>query len=286
MLNVANKCVGRVIAIAVVACVMWGCGESKEEKAAKETLALANECFTQGDYDRAMALLDTIPVLYPGQVKVRQAALDLKPVVIEMATDSEIDSCEEDIARTQEEFGQAQTRMLRVDSDDLIEGYWVPASFDYKGFMNSTGIQPRVNDDGTFGIISEVNNAGKLYHNAIRLKSADGEVAESGAVPFDNELNYRIANSETVTYSEEKVDTIGRFAAKHYGEPMELTFVGENGKDKTIRLSSKETAGIADAYNMATLQKRGKKLVVYRMMLERKREIAREQQSRRKNVSQ
>lgn len=293
MLNVVNN--GRtggfkslILAVIVMALpvVATSCGESAEEKAAKEMLAQVSVLMTQGDYEQALALVDTLPVMYPKQIKVRQAALDLKPAIIELATDGEIDKAEADIEAVQQRFADAREKMKRIDDENLVEGYWIPSSFKVKDFLATTGIQPRVTDDGSFNIVSEVNNAGTLHHSAIMLSASNGDKAESGAVPYDDELNYRINNSETVTFGESKVDSIGKFAVAHYGEPLKLTFLGENGKTKEVKLSAQDVSGIADAYVMGKLQKEGKALVAKHQLLLRKRDLAREQQKRRNSAAE
>lgn len=282
MLNAVNN-IFRVFAVVGLAAIMLtSCGESKEEKAAKELLAQAVTCLGDGNYREALEIVDTIPALYPKQIKVRAAALNMKPAIIEELTREEMLECENEMTRVMQEFEQAREKMKRVENPELVEGYWIPSGFKQESFMSSTGIQPRVNDDGSFNIISEVNGAGSLHHSSFVLSAADGDEASSGTVAYDNELNYRINNSETVTYSDAHVDTIGAFALKHAGQPLQLTFIGENGKTKKIQLTAKDTQGIADAYMMSKLQKEGKMLVAKRKLLERKYELAQEQQRRTK----
>ena len=280
MLNVRNRRLRNLCLALILPFVVVSCGESQEEKMAKEMLAQATVCFNEGQYEQALEIVDTIPVMFPKQIKVRKAALDLKPAIIELATDQAINQCEQDIEKIQQEFLSAREKMQRIENPELVEGYWLPSALKGSGFMSTTGIQPRVNDDGSFNIISEVNNAGNLHHSSFSLRASNGDEAVSGSVPFDNELNYRINNSETVTYAEEKVDTVGKFAMSHYGEKMQLTFHGEAGKSKSVTLSGNEVSAIADAYNMATLQKKGKKLVAQKQLLERKLELARQQKLR------
>lgn len=283
MSNAVNKFFF-MAAIVAIGLGFTACGESKEEKEAKEMLALATEYVAQGEYSRAMELLDTIPQLFPKQIKVRQAAFDLRPSVIELATDQELEQCEQYINNVQNEFGEAKLKMKRVDNPELVEGYWVPEGFNTATFMSTTGIQPRVNDDGSFNIISEVNGAGDLHHNSITLKAQNGEAYTVGPVAFDNELNYRIGNSETVTFSGAKTDSLGLFARNHYNEPMQLTFNGEKGKKRTINLKAEEVNGIAHAYTMSEKQKEGKALMAKHMQLERKKAAAVDQQLRRNNT--
>lgn len=275
MLNVVNK----ISALLLLLAVITACGESKEEKAAKELLAQAGVEMNQGNLDQALAIVDTIPTMFPKQVKVRREAMNLRPVIVEKMTNREIEECEADIEKTQHEFARVRERMIQIVNPELVEPYWVAAGQEKVNAMNTTGVQARVADDGAFTIISEVIGAGKLHHSSITLSAADGSSATSTTVPYDDELNYRINGSETVTYTGEANDTIGRFAFTHRGQKLTLTFNGENGQSKKMQLDGKQVEAIADAYEMSALKLEGLKLVARRNYLEKKKQIAVRQQN-------
>lgn len=278
MWNAANKLFRLTMPVVLALGLLTACGESKEEKAAKELLAQATVDMNDGRLQQALAIVDTIPVLFPKQVKVRRSAMDLRPVIVEMITDGEIAECEADIESTEQAFARARSKMVKIVNPELVEPYWVAAGQEKVNVMNATGLQARVDDDGIFTIISEVVGAGNLHHNSITLQSADGATATSGTVPYDDELNYRINGSETVTFTGESIDTLGVFADKHRGAKLTLVFNGEKGQTRKQQLTEKQVEAIADAYNMAALKLEGLRLVAKRNYLEKKKQVAVRQQ--------
>lgn len=270
----------------MVAMAMAACGTSKEEQGAKDMLEQATDSFNNKNYNEALEILDSLQFIYPEQTAVRREAMALRPIVIEKATQGELEACDSLIKLAQEKYEQAKGKMTFINNPELVEGYWVATSVAKNNFMESTGLQGRVDQSGDFYLISEVNGAGNLHHTSITLALPSGESASSGLVPYDGELNYRIGGSETVTFSWVKADEIGRFAAEHAGQSMTLTFNGENGKTKKITLKEKDTMALADAFNMAHAQKEGKALTGNRALLEKKLELARSQQERLKSPIQ
>lgn len=272
------------LSLGVVTCVViGGCSSSKEREAAANMLEEARVCLDGGRYGDALAIVDSLPVLYPGETDARRSAMMLRPLIIEHATMCEIEQCDSLITSARERYRQAKEAMKKVENPELVEGYWVAVKGSGQPLMDRTGIEARVSDDGEFYVVSEVNAAGNLHHSSITLSLPSGENASSGMVPYDGELNYRLNGSETVTFSWENVDSLGRFAVSHSGEAMTLTFCGDNGASKKIKLSPDEVSAIASAYEMASAQREGKNLMASRQLLERKLALARDQQKRMEN---
>lgn len=274
------KGVNKLIASLFIITVITSCGPSKEEEGAREMLQQAADCITAKRYNEALEILDSLPAVYPEQTAVRRQALALRPVAVELATSAELAVCDSLIEVAQANYQAAKEKMAFITKPELVEGYWVAASVAKGNFMESTGLQGRVDDSGQFYLISEVNGAGNLHHSSVTLSLPSGESASSGLVPYDGELNYRINGSETVTFSSVKSDEIGRFVNEHPSQSMTLTFNGENGRTKKITLSAKDVQALADAFAMAQAQKEGKALMASKALLEKKLQLARSQQER------
>ena len=260
--------------------VLFGCGPSKERLAAESLLNEAQSQLDSGNFQQAFKLLDSISVAYPKETEIRKQAMFLRTSVIEAETLKEISYNDSMSAEMKILYDQVLPRMKKVENPQLVEGYWIAIDGNDPKFMESTGIQARVSEDGEFYVISEVNGANNLHHSSFSLSTPSGVKAHSDTVPFDNELNYRINNSETVTYSGENTDSVGRFAVKYVNDPIKLIFIGEDGKTKTVNLKTDQVQAIADAYLMASSLTKGKRLSAQRELLERKLQLARDQKAR------
>lgn len=283
MLKEAGKLLFFSLTAALTFTVITSCGGKTEKDEAKEAaqtlLDKATSSLSQGDPDIAQTLVDSINNAYPEQIEIRREAMSLQLLINEQVIAREIEEIEKEITQTQTDYTEAIEKMQKVVDNDLNDYYWIAKEGTDLKFIANTGIQARVLDNGDFCIVSEVVDAGNLHHFSVTLTSGE-ESATSGTVTYDGELNYRINGSETVTYGYEKSKDIGLFASTHPDTGMGLTFNGENGRKRKIKLTAKQVKAIADTYKFSELQKSGQALLAKRELLERKKALAEDQKNR------
>ena len=172
--------------IVAMASVMVSCGADKsEEKAAERELASADSLISQGEYNQALICLDSIEAHYPKIIDVRRRVHDLRPVAVEKLTITQIQSADSLIAAAQQALSELEGGFKHISGDGL-EGYFLPKSFDEKGFTNTTGVQPRVNDtDGLFYIVAS-NVGSTLKINQVAFIVGGKEIS-SEIIPSTSE---------------------------------------------------------------------------------------------------
>ena len=276
MYNVKTNIIAAATAIAVS---LASCqGKSEEAIAAGQLADKAQSLIENGKPTEAIAILDSLMSKYPTEVEAGRRALALRPRAIELGTIAEIQTTDSLIAVYSAENEQIAPSMKKIDDKDLVEPYYVASSGYDPSFMNSTGIQPRVDEIGQFYILSSVTG-NNIRHNSITIKSTNGEVSTQ-AVPYDGDSNYRIDATELVTYSPEACDTIGYFVARNPEATYTLIFNGENGKSLTRKLTSAQAKGIADAWTYSRSIVKARDLAARKQMLEQRLQIARDQIAR------
>lgn len=261
-------------AIALVACG----GKSLETIDAETMLAEARDAITEGNPQHSIEILDSLQKKYPSEIEVQREAIKIRPQAMEAITISELSTVDSLIACFSATHESLAPTMRLISDKNLVEPYYVPTASYNANFLNTTGIQPRVNEIGQFYIISSVNGKG-IKHNSITLKSASGEVS-TAIVAYDGDSNYRSGNSEMITYLPEQCDTLGVFVNENLGNTITLTFNGESGKKISDKLSKTAIKGIADAYNFSKSVIMSRDLAVKRQKLERQLQIARDQIAR------
>lgn len=283
MLKGVNKKISASI-LAVISLLALGCGGKNKEAdeatiQAQSLLEKATSALKNGDTGTAQALVDSLNKSYPEQIEARREAMNLQLLINEQAIAEEIIEVEDAITQAEDDYTSIVEKMQKVVDPELNDYYWIAKEGTTPKFIETTGIQARVLDNGDFCLVSEVIEAGNLHHNSVTL-TLDGESVTSGSVPYDGELNYRLNGSETVTYGSEKAKEIGQFAADHPDHAMTLTFNGENGKTKQMKLTAKQVQAIADTYNMSVIQKNAQSLYAKRQLLQRKKALAEDQKNR------
>ncbi len=273
MYKEAIKITAIAAAIAITSCS----GQTEANRQATSLLGQAETFIGDGDSTSAIVLLDSLQRAYPGETDVQRKALHLRPKAIELATLAEISTVDSLLAVRQATYEQLKGFMKLISSPDLVEPYYVYADTYNKEFLNTIGIEPRVSEFGEFYIISSVNPGG-LKHQGITV-TAGGVEASTGMVPYDGEMNYRINNSEVISFTPAQCDTIGALAESNRGAAMKLTFNGEK-KNHTVKLSDKQRDAIVTCYLFSHSITDSREMAVKREKLERQLQIARDQIAR------
>ena len=266
------------IGLSLVA-LICACGGKQENPQARELLDNANAAFGQQDYALATTLLDSLQKTFPTELGIQRESMALRPKVIEQTAISQLQQLDSLDAADTSTLTALKPALKWVKTPGMIEGYWIDAKAYNPDFMNTTGIEARVNEIGQFYIVSSVNPAGNLKHTSITLKTASAS-ATTPTVPYDGESNYRLGGGEVITFSPEQSDTIGFTAMQAVNaNPSATGTLIFNGarNTKAIRLNAAQTAAIANAYRYSSAVIRARDNQVQRQKLNRTIEIARQQ---------
>lgn len=228
----------------IIAFAAVSCGVDASKRAAESLFAMATEATASGDYERAIALIDSIDTAYPDQVAVRRNAMQLKPEVIEKQTVKQLGDLDGKIAICKAEGDSLQRSIVKVNN--IIEPYYVAKTREGRSVVGKTGLEARMMPDGTFYLISSYN--GKAGHTGV-VVSNGSESAATAMVAHDGERNDRSGRSEVIHYMPGECDSLSSFIAGHSSEPLTITFAGGNAK--TTALDAEDATAIATLYNAA-----------------------------------
>lgn len=267
-----------IISSALSLLMLTGCGESPERKAAESLLQEAEAAILSRKPEEGIQLLDSISKAYPEQTETRRSALALRPKATEIITIREIEQTDSLLAALELEYNQMEGLMKKISDRNLVEPYYVPAKAYNPNFVSSTGVQARVDLVGQFYLLSSVNGK-TLKHVAVEFSNGK-ETVSTQTVKADGETNFRMGNSELITYEPGKCDTIGQFFVDNISVPVKGAFVSENGKKTPFGLTAAQVEAIADAYRYSHSIVDAREAAVHREKLERKLQVARDQMAR------
>lgn len=252
--------------------VITACSDGDKDKAQ----ALYNEATAaveDGEYSKAIELLDSIDKAYPSQVNLRRTGMHLKAKAIEGYTVAELQTTDSLLAVATSD-SEAMKEVVTFVSNP-VEGYYVASTQKDVAVEANEGLHSRISPDGVFYVISSAK-AGTLS-TGVEL-SANGVRATSAQIQPDGERNDRSRGSEIITFTQMECDTLGHFALDHVGEPLTLTFTGE--KNRSITLPAAHAKALADMYAAANIFRRLRLLQLKKNKLEQQLTIARSQQAR------
>lgn len=265
------------IAMAIATVVLSSCGEKESTRNAKMLLAEVQTAFSAKEYDKAIALIDSVSKAYPEETSIRREAMKLRPGATEGLTISRLSHADSLTATLQSRHDSIARLMVKVDNPEFVEGYWVASQGRNQTPMSADVIEGRVTGNGEFYMISSLNPS-SLHHHSFSLTSNNGESVSTAVVPYDGEMNYRINGGEVVTYMADGCKEIGPFAVSHRREPLAVTFHGDG--NKKVRLTPAQASGLATAWEFAQTLAEFRHWSIERERLNRQLAIARDQKAR------
>ena len=273
MFNAVNK----LTLCALVAATLAACGSSgsKDTESAAKLVADAENAIENHKYAEAIELLDTLQVRYPKEVEIQRKAMNVRPLAIEGLTISEMEQTDSLLAVASWQVDSLALLFKTIADEKLVEPYRVIKSATGDLF-STTGIESRLTQAGEFYMISSLNG-NPVKHTSVSL-SSQAERATTDNIPYDDAINYRSGNSEMITFTSTRCDTLGRFAIAHDNVKLTLTFHGK--RDYSMTLSPKAVHSIADTYRMADAISRKNTLMKRQELLRAKLQLARDQRAR------
>lgn len=266
--------------VAALATALTACDSEarKEEKAAQALAAEAQTNFDNGNYETAIALVDSIDKAYPAQVAVRRSAIPLRTKALKEYSEQKLVQTDSLVTVLQAAIGEFTDVMHHVKGDDDLDGYYVVKSAYNPDFYNFIGIQPRVSDlDYSFYIVASVADK-KVGVTQIVLSSPDGQMA-STAIPAESERagDADAFGSDIASFRAEEVAELASWAADNSAAINKLTIKGSLGEVET-KLTPAQVSAISTAWRFADVASRLQKAMRLKEKLEKQLVLARDQE--------
>ncbi len=285
MFNVATKQISvimtRLSSVALVAAFAIGtvsCGNSgKTSEEAEAMLEDASRLSQKGQYNSAVALLDSLCKTRPSETEAVKQAMHLKAQTLEKSFVAQMEQVDSIIAANAPIVEQIAPMLKGVKTPEMVEGYRVVASIAGKELINCTDIEPRIDDGGNLYIVSLLHGV-SAQHDRLRVSCSAGS-AETKSVPYDNSRNYRFSDdgvsNEMVTFRYDECADFCQFIADNADAKLSLTFVGK--KQHTVPLGDAVKRAIVQSYRYSTAIRTGMRAEHDKLLLTKKIEIARRQ---------
>lgn len=278
MYNASTKLYAVLLAAASIA-GFTSCGNNKSEEQVKAEALLsdAQSMFGSGQYDQAIALIDSLSKTYPGLLDVQRNAMHLKTLVTEKKTIGDSIANDSIIAANTQLVDSLSKNFKFVKTKDMVEGYYVKSTISANNLTKRTDVEARIDERGNIYLVSSLYGSNAKH---TRLKaSCDGNSAETGDVPFDNAKNYRFKDGSTpvemVTFDKEACDTLCQFILANRDKKITLEFCGS--RTHKMQLPASTRNAIAETYLYASRKAELKKAEDLRLYYSKKLQITRRQ---------
>lgn len=246
------KIISGAVAVSTVALSLYSCSGNVNDDAAKAEIMYerAQSALNGGNPRHCIELLDSLDSNYSAQSDVMKRSIALRPKALLGLTEEEIVVTDSVINTNKLLLDSLKPLMVHIEIPGT-EGYVIKQTAYDPDLMNKTGISPRVSENGEFYIVSSVNPAAGLQHWSVSAVVGD-MIATTDTVIYDGALNFRMNNSEVITFTPAGSNEFGKLIAENIGLPVRVLFNSQNGHSISITLNASQVDGIATAYNYAS----------------------------------
>lgn len=242
----------RIFLIVAVCLQLISCGQSERELAAGK-LKLAESFYQKGDTARALAVVDSIALLYRTSTQEISAAEQFRKKVygdLLYRKQDELDTLKKTIAALEENFNIEKTDMDRY-------AQYVHKKQDPERRWNKSYIQVHLDGKGELSISSNYYGDTWLDHTGIRVYDGDLQ-AKTDTVGLENVLNHHsdFLNTkwEKITYIRGGGKDVIDFIAQHADRNLKAVFLGK--RYYYIILEEYDKQAVIDALNLSRALKR------------------------------
>ncbi len=269
-MNLKNFFLAFVTALLVTACHQ----KNPEEEAANTYMQNANAALQAGDYASALVWMDSVDKRCPNQIDVRLQVTILRAQTMQSATIAQISRVDSLMATSLRDIEALEPLMKHISGDDL-EGYYVVADAYKPDFINSTGIEPRVNDANfTFYIVAQ-NRGREIKISQITLNTETSEFS-SQVLPDGTARLQTVEGGELASFLPEEVYDLGAWAAQN---PIKGAVINGRSGNVPVKLNDNQASAFGIAWRYANAKLTNRQAHMERERLERQLQIARDHEA-------
>lgn len=258
--------------------LVCSCSGDKTNNEAETLLSKINNEINTNNPEIAIALIDSLNKKFPAEVAIRKNALHLRTIAEGQIIEKEMKQVDEEISKDSIIYSQLKNDFKFIKDKDMVEGFHLHKSLNKDALFQTTGIQPRTDEQGNLLLISSVFGL-NLKHTSIIVQSAAGQESTS-EVPYDDSINYRYTidgkNSEMITFHSDKCENFFKFISDNADKKLSIVFIGKNRYSMVLPQNLKLAIKATYEFSQATIG--GKKATIKKMYLIKKLEINKKQQ--------
>lgn len=263
MYNAASKL---TIVALVAAAMLAGC-KSEQARRAERAEALRLEAETlaaNGDYEQSLALLDSLDSAYREQTDVRRSAMTTRAKAIERHSMRQIGRADSVLAAAQLCADSLAAFFVRVDGPRGLEGHYVERGIKGRDVTASTGIEPRVDEQGYLCIAAVVRGR-SIGLNSLSVTTASGTLRVE---PAGAGRAISSEGSELTSFRQEEVADIMQALEAAGDGPVAMQLTGSKGT-ADISLSPAMRTALVRSWQYAMARQRLRSALIERERLER-----------------
>ncbi len=255
--------------------LMAACGGKSDTDRAGDLYSQAEVLYSNGKYEEALTLLDSMDRSCPTAIDIRRKGMSLRPRLMEQAANRQLEIIDSISAIESYRLDSLSKQTQLVQN--TVGNYYVSKAEGHVDVGTVSGLHGRMSPDGRIYIVATSPNP--VNPASITVTSGQ-ESASTPAVSYDGERNDRSSGKDVITFIEGECQDVAKFIYEHQGQPLTVTYNGSNGKQVSMTLPDNQKEGIATLYATSVVVRERKKQELEKQRLEKTLQTARSQIAR------
>lgn len=237
--------------------LLASCSDNGKEKA-EALYSQAESAYTNGQYNDAKVLLDSIEHNYRKCIDVRKASQVLMYKINLEIEKNNLQETSKLLEETMVKINEVTQKFFVFEKSEYDElGRYIYKGTEVESNVQRSYIHAAVNEYGITQLISTYSGSKDINHTALKLVATDGESVTTTSIPYNDGSNYKYVidgtHYESVTYQGEKDNGALSFAATHVEDKgLKAVLIGEK-KVVPVSISAKEREALAASYELGVI---------------------------------
>lgn len=163
------------------------------------------------------------------------------------AVERQTDSIRQEIKMLSLDMERMLPEFDYVDNPREVEGYYIAKAWRAHYPLKTTGLVARLTKGENLELIAALS--GGAHFDRIRVE-AGGESAETSTVPYDQALNYRMSNLNTVCFSDSSANSCASLIARHEGGDIKIIYLNAGKKTGTYTYPRQSQSVMTQTWNL------------------------------------
>jgi len=231
---------------------------NSNKKQASAFLDDARKLYEQGEYTSAKNNLDSIKKLFPKEFEIQRKGLKLKRQIDIKEQERNLNFCDSMLKVRLAEADTMKSKFV-FEKDPKYDdvGKYRDKSQRLEARMQSSYIRTTVNELGEMLFSSVYYGSRPIHHSQLKVSKANGEYAETQAIPYDGGLNYSFANegmtTEVVTYTQKRDSGAIQFIYNNKDVPIKAEYISSGKEKYSLMISGADKNALAKTFDFAVV---------------------------------
>lgn len=250
-----------------------GCGPSDEERAAATLVGQAEALYDMGDYQGAIDSVKVLNERYRGLTDLRRSGLRIQALATEGLIRDSIEAVEPVMAQAKLDTDSLGKLFVHIEpAAEGLDGYYLAAAIPASSAMETTTVQPRVDEQGYLYLTANVSGR-SIGIEGLKIGN-EQDAWTSGRISPSRVAT--VEGSDIASFAPEDLTGLGPWLLEHRGENLTGTLTGARGA-ASFKISPMLRQALVESYEYSEAWQRERRASILREKLERKLQAVRDQ---------